>query len=86
MRQLQGSTTVGRTQGGLQNLGIASTRAASVVSRAIQAAGMEYRRLGSTGLKVSTLGLGSWVTYDYQLGVQQAKEIMSAAFEAGINL
>merc|ERR1719313_1669215 len=46
---------------------------------------MIYRQLGKTGLRVSALGLGTWVTFSYQLGEAQARQIMSAAFDAGIN-
>jgi voltage-dependent potassium channel beta subunit len=46
---------------------------------------MEYRHLGKAGVKVSELSLGAWVTYGNQFGIKEAKEIMSAAFEAGVN-
>ncbi len=46
---------------------------------------MEYRYLGSSGLKVSALSLGAWVTYGGQVGEQVAQECMTAAFEAGVN-
>lgn len=46
---------------------------------------MEYRHLGKAGVKVSELSLGAWVTYGHQFGVEEAKEIMAAAFEAGVN-
>ncbi len=46
---------------------------------------MEYRRLGSSGLKVSVLSLGSWVTFGDQLGEQVASECMSLARSAGVN-
>jgi voltage-dependent potassium channel beta subunit len=46
---------------------------------------MEYRFLGNSGLKVSALSLGAWVTYGGQVGEQIAKECMTAAFEAGVN-
>ena len=46
---------------------------------------MEYRHLGKAGLKVSELSLGAWVTYGNQFGVAEAKEIMTAAYEAGVN-
>ena len=47
---------------------------------------MEYQTLGRTGLVVSRLGLGSWVTYSYQLGAPAAFELMELAFKAGVNL
>jgi voltage-dependent potassium channel beta subunit len=46
---------------------------------------MEYRRLGSAGLKLSALSIGSWVTYGTQLGDDLARECMVAAYEAGVN-
>lgn len=46
---------------------------------------MEYRRLGNTGVKVSVLGFGSWVTFDNQLDVDLALDCMQAAHDAGCN-
>jgi voltage-dependent potassium channel beta subunit len=46
---------------------------------------MDYRRLGRSGLKVSTLSLGSWVTYANQVDVKAAVEMMAAAMDAGVN-
>ena len=46
---------------------------------------MEYRRLGKSGLQVSALSLGAWVTYGGQVGEQVANECMAAAREAGVN-
>lgn len=46
---------------------------------------MEYRRLGKSGLKVSALSFGAWVTFGTQFGVDEALEIMSAAYDAGVN-
>jgi voltage-dependent potassium channel beta subunit len=46
---------------------------------------MEYRRLGSAGLKVSALSLGSWVTYGPQVNVESAAAIMKAAYDKGVN-
>ncbi len=46
---------------------------------------MKYRRLGRSGLRVSELSLGSWVTYGNQLGERLARECMAAAFDAGVN-
>ncbi len=46
---------------------------------------MTYRRLGHSGLKVSALSLGSWVTYGNQMGVDVAAECMTAAYDAGVN-
>jgi voltage-dependent potassium channel beta subunit len=46
---------------------------------------MEYRHLGSSGLMVSALSLGAWVTYGSQVGEDVAHDCMVAAFEAGVN-
>ena len=46
---------------------------------------MNYRRLGASGLKVSELSFGSWVTYGNQMGEDAARECMAAAFDAGVN-
>jgi voltage-dependent potassium channel beta subunit len=46
---------------------------------------MEYRRLGNSGLKLSALSLGAWVTYGSQVGEEAAYECMTAAFDAGVN-
>jgi len=46
---------------------------------------MNYRRLGRSGLKVSELSLGSWVTYGNQVDQSAAREIMAAAWDAGVN-
>jgi voltage-dependent potassium channel beta subunit len=46
---------------------------------------MRYRRLGKTGLKVSELSLGSWVTFGGQVGDEATKACMVAAHELGVN-
>ena len=46
---------------------------------------MEYRRLGGTGLQVSVLSFGSWVTFDNQLKDDAALACMQAAWDAGCN-
>ena len=46
---------------------------------------MEFRRLGKSGLKVSALSFGAWVTFGQQLGVDSALEIMTAAYDRGCN-
>ena len=46
---------------------------------------MNYRRLGKTGLKVSELSYGSWVTFSFQLRVEDATEMMKLAYDHGIN-
>jgi voltage-dependent potassium channel beta subunit len=46
---------------------------------------MQYRRLGRSGLRVSTLSLGSWVTYHNQVDTGAAVEMLAAAYDAGVN-
>jgi voltage-dependent potassium channel beta subunit len=46
---------------------------------------MPFRRLGPSGLQVSLLSFGSWVTFKDQLDVGLAAECMAAAYEAGVN-
>ncbi len=46
---------------------------------------MQYRRLGRSGLQVSELSLGSWVTYHNQVDTKAATEMLAAAFDAGVN-
>jgi len=46
---------------------------------------MNYRNLGRSGLKVSELSFGSWITYGNQLDARVARECMAAAHDAGVN-
>ena len=46
---------------------------------------MEYRFLGKSGLKVSALSFGAWVTFKDQLDVDDAYSCMKAAYDAGVN-
>jgi voltage-dependent potassium channel beta subunit len=46
---------------------------------------MEYRRVGSSGLKVSVLSFGSWVTFGTQVDTTLAKDCLTAARDAGVN-
>ncbi len=46
---------------------------------------MEYRYLGKSGLKVSALSFGSWVTFGSQADVDRALEMMKIAYDAGVN-
>ncbi|XP_070766157.1 voltage-gated potassium channel subunit beta-2-like [Enoplosus armatus] len=50
------------------------------------ATGMIYRNLGKSGLRVSCLGLGTWVTFGGQITDEVAEELMTLAYESGINL
>lgn len=46
---------------------------------------MEYRHLGATGLKVSEIALGNWITHGGQVGDDAARACVEAAFDSGIN-
>lgn len=46
---------------------------------------MEYRNLGKTGLKISRLSLGSWLTFGKQIGNNIAEELMDVAYDQGVN-
>jgi voltage-dependent potassium channel beta subunit len=46
---------------------------------------MEYRRLGKSGLQVSALSFGSWLTFGQQIGDDVAEDLMIAAYDHGIN-
>jgi voltage-dependent potassium channel beta subunit len=46
---------------------------------------MQYRRLGRSGLQVSELSYGSWVTNGNQVDVASARELMAIAYDAGVN-
>ena len=46
---------------------------------------MEYRNLGRSGLKVSALSFGSWVTFVNQLTEKTALSCMSMAYDSGVN-
>ncbi len=46
---------------------------------------MHYRRLGHTGLKISEIGLGSWVTFGSQISEATAIDLVKAAYEQGVN-
>eukprot|EP00063_Salmo_salar_P076946 XP_014051781.1 PREDICTED: voltage-gated potassium channel subunit beta-2-like isoform X2 [Salmo salar] len=47
---------------------------------------MIYRNLGKSGLRVSCLGLGTWVTFGSQISDEMAENLMTIAYEAGVNL
>jgi voltage-dependent potassium channel beta subunit len=46
---------------------------------------MKYRRLGKSGLKVSVFSFGSWVTFSNQLKEKDALDLMSYAYDMGVN-
>ena len=46
---------------------------------------MQYRRLGRSGLQVSLLSFGSWLTFGKQIGDEVAEALMKQAYDAGVN-
>ena len=46
---------------------------------------MHYRRLGRSGIKVSEIALGAWVTFGNQLDEKKASDLIHAAYDQGIN-
>lgn len=46
---------------------------------------MEYRRLGKSGLKLSALSFGSWVTFKNQVDLRLAEQCLKLAYDAGVN-
>ena len=46
---------------------------------------MHYRRLGATGLQLSALSFGAWMTFGRQVGRGQARELIAQAWDHGIN-
>ncbi|XP_061768896.1 voltage-gated potassium channel subunit beta-2-like isoform X4 [Nerophis ophidion] len=52
----------------------------------IEESGMAYRNLGKSGLRVSCLGLGTWVTFGTQISDEMAESVMTLAYDNGVNL
>jgi voltage-dependent potassium channel beta subunit len=46
---------------------------------------MQYRRLGSSGLQLSALSFGAWATFGGRVGRGDARELVAAAWDAGVN-
>lgn len=46
---------------------------------------MEYRRLGKSGIQVSVLSLGSWLTFGKQIGQKTSENLMQIAYDKGVN-
>lgn len=46
---------------------------------------MQYRRLGSSGLQLSALSFGAWVTFGSQIGRGEARDLVAAAWDHGVN-
>nr|XP_018895782.1 PREDICTED: voltage-gated potassium channel subunit beta-2 isoform X2 [Bemisia tabaci] len=71
------------TSGGLQGYTTPTSvsRQTSVVTP-----GLRYRNLGKSGLRVSSVGLGTWVTFGGNVSEEQAESVVVAAYDAGVNL
>ncbi|PSN38408.1 Voltage-gated potassium channel subunit beta-2 [Blattella germanica] len=63
-----------------QNQGHLVTRQSSVTP------GLRYRNLGKSGLRVSNVGLGTWVTFGSGVTEEQAEEVIQLAYDSGINV
>ena len=46
---------------------------------------MQYNKLGNAGIRVSEISFGSWITFGKQIGTNEIKTLMHAAFDRGIN-
>jgi len=46
---------------------------------------MQYNKLGKAGIRVSEISFGSWITFGKQIGLNEAKALMHAAYDQGIN-
>jgi voltage-dependent potassium channel beta subunit len=46
---------------------------------------MQYRRMGASGLQLSALSFGAWVTFGTKVGRSEARELMAQAYDAGVN-
>ncbi|KAM7366713.1 hypothetical protein PAMP_016126 [Pampus punctatissimus] len=52
----------------------------------VEHSSMPYRNLGKSGLRVSCLGLGTWVTFGSQISDEMAERVMTVAYDSGVNL
>jgi voltage-dependent potassium channel beta subunit len=65
--------------------GLPASREAQMAYALVQGGNMKYRYLGRSGLQISELSFGSWVTFSSQIGEDTAYACMEAAFAAGVN-
>jgi len=63
----------------------AAARRASLHCRVPSEKPMEYRRLGASGLQLSALSFGAWVTFGTQVGRSVARDLIAAAWDHGVN-
>ncbi|KAF3856146.1 hypothetical protein F7725_016869 [Dissostichus mawsoni] len=69
-----------------RSLGQLSVQSVPTSSEQSIKTGMKYRNLGKSGLRVSCLGLGTWVTFGGQITDEMAEQLLTLAYENGINL
>nr|ARD05929.1 Voltage-gated potassium channel subunit beta-3 [Polyodon spathula] len=69
-----------QTQRYLRECGISLTEGVA------ESTGMPYRNLGKSGLRVSCVGLGTWVTFGSQISDETAESLVTLAYESGVNL
>ncbi|KAM4613465.1 voltage-gated potassium channel subunit beta-2 isoform 3-T3 [Polymixia lowei] len=69
-----------------RSLGQLSVQSVPSSSEQSMKTGMKYRNLGKSGLRVSCLGLGTWVTFGGQITDEMAEQLLTLAYENGINL
>lgn len=46
---------------------------------------MQYNKLGKAGIRLSEISFGSWITFGKQIGINDIKTLMHAAFDRGVN-
>lgn len=61
-------------------------RASSATQSPSLTSGLRYRNLGKSGLRVSNIGLATWTTFNTTISEEQLEAVVTAAYNAGINL